>query len=124
MNTAIVSGSGASSGVGFAIPAAMAKQVVATALGGGHAVATLPAAARRPPAKWPRASASPRRKAWWSPTSGPGGRGSAVSRGDVIVSVDGEPVNDEAALTYRVTTRRFGDLLTLEVRRNGGAARP
>src|SRR5665213_506214 len=38
VNTAILSQSGTSSGVGFAIPAALAKQVVSAALGGGHAV--------------------------------------------------------------------------------------
>ena len=38
VNTAILSGSGSSAGVGFAIPAAMAKQVVNTALGGGKSV--------------------------------------------------------------------------------------
>src|SRR5580692_10461726 len=38
VNTAIVSSSGASAGVGFAIPAVMAKQVVDAALNGGHAV--------------------------------------------------------------------------------------
>ncbi|HRD29244.1 MAG TPA: trypsin-like peptidase domain-containing protein, partial [Caulobacter sp.] len=38
INTAILSRSGQSSGVGFAIPAAMARQVVSTALGGGHVV--------------------------------------------------------------------------------------
>src|SRR5579871_4597518 len=38
VNTAILSRSGTSSGVGFAIPAALAKQVVSAALGGGHEV--------------------------------------------------------------------------------------
>src|SRR5262249_55518764 len=38
VNTAILSRTGASNGVGFAIPAALAKQVVETALGGQHMV--------------------------------------------------------------------------------------
>src|SRR5215469_201953 len=38
VNTAIISRSGASSGVGFAIPAPLAKQVVTAALGGVHEV--------------------------------------------------------------------------------------
>jgi S1-C subfamily serine protease len=38
INTFIISRSGSSSGVGFAIPAAVVRQVVSTALGGGHSV--------------------------------------------------------------------------------------
>jgi len=38
VNTAIISASGASAGVGFAIPAATARQVVDAAVGGGHSV--------------------------------------------------------------------------------------
>jgi len=38
INTFIISRSGSSSGVGFAIPAAVVKQVVNAALGGGHSV--------------------------------------------------------------------------------------
>jgi S1-C subfamily serine protease len=38
INTFIISRSGSSSGVGFAIPAAVVRQVVSAALGGGHSV--------------------------------------------------------------------------------------
>ncbi|HEV8163648.1 MAG TPA: trypsin-like peptidase domain-containing protein, partial [Actinomycetota bacterium] len=38
VNTFIISRSGSSSGVGFAIPASVVRQVVNTALGGGHSV--------------------------------------------------------------------------------------
>ncbi|HWA61175.1 MAG TPA: trypsin-like peptidase domain-containing protein, partial [Caulobacteraceae bacterium] len=38
VNTAILSRTGGSNGIGFAIPAALAKQVVSTALGGGRSV--------------------------------------------------------------------------------------
>src|SRR5207248_1226317 len=40
-----------------------------------------------------------------------------IAPGDVILSVNGEPLNDEAGLTYRVATHRVGDTLTLLVRR-------
>src|SRR6185437_16177081 len=38
VNSMILSRSGTSSGVGFAIPAAVVRRVVETAVGGGHAV--------------------------------------------------------------------------------------
>ena len=47
----------------------------------------------------------------------PGGAGGArrPAQGDVILAVDGEPVNDEAALNYRFSTRRPGEAIRLSV---------
>ncbi|MBA3812199.1 MAG: Do family serine endopeptidase [Caulobacteraceae bacterium] len=127
VNTAIVSGSGTSSGVGFAIPAAMAGQVVAAALGGGRAVVRpwLGAKTQALTGEMARSLglASPQgvvvTEVW---AGGPAAR-AGIAQGDVVVSVDGAPVNDEAGLNYRVATRRAGETLSLAVRRNGGAAR-
>ncbi|MEP6967633.1 MAG: PDZ domain-containing protein, partial [Pseudomonadota bacterium] len=127
VNTAIVSGSGTSSGVGFAIPAAMASQVVAAAVGGGHAVVRpwLGAKTQALTGEMARSLglASPQgvvvTDVW---AGGPAAR-AGIAQGDVLVSVDGAPVNDEAGLNYRVATRRAGETLLLAVRRNGGAAR-
>ncbi len=127
VNTAIVSGSGTSSGVGFAIPAAMASQVVAAAVGGGHAVVRpwLGAKTQALTGEMARSLglASPQgvvvTDVW---AGGPAAR-AGITQGDVLVSVDGAPVNDEAGLNYRVATRRAGETLLLAVRRNGGAAR-
>ncbi len=127
VNTAIVSGSGTSSGVGFAIPAAMASQVVAAAVGGGHAVVRpwLGAKTQALTGEMARSLglASPQgvvvTDVW---AGGPAAR-AGITQGDVVVSVDGAPVNDEAGLNYRVATRRAGETLLLAVRRNGGAAR-
>jgi S1-C subfamily serine protease len=128
VNTAIVSSSGASAGVGFAIPAAMAKQVVAAALGGGHTV-------DRPwlGAKTQALTGEMARGFGLTAPQGvvvtdvwPGGPASraGLAQGDVIVAVNGAPVNDEAGLNYQVATRSPGATLTLTVRRGGGAARP
>jgi len=127
INTAILSRSGTSSGVGFAIPAAMARQVVETALGGGHAV-------QRPwlGAKTQALTAEMARSLGMSAPSGvlvaqvwpqgPAAR-SGIAPGDVIVSVDGQAVNDEGALNYRIATRQAGDTLQLGVRGAHGALR-
>jgi S1-C subfamily serine protease len=127
VNTAIVSGSGTSSGVGFAIPAAMARQVVDAALGGGHTV-TRPWLGVRAQALTGEMARSlgleaPRgvvvTQVW---PGGPGARAGLV-QGDVVVSVDGAEIDDESALNYRIGARRPGEAVRIAVRRNGGVER-
>jgi len=127
VNTAILSRSGSSSGVGFAIPAAMARQVVEAAIGGGHAVTRpwLGAKTQSLTSEMARSLglAAPQgvviTDVW---PDGPAAR-AGIAQGDVVVSVDAEPVNDEAGINYRVATRKLGESLSLVVRRNGGPAR-
>ena len=127
VNTAILSGSGTSSGVGFAIPAALAKQVVTTALGGAHSIV-------RP---WLGVKGQPltgeiARSLGLSAPEGviaaevwPGGPAAraGVAQGDVIVSVNGHAVNEPSALNYAVATLAPGATASLVVRRAGGAPR-
>jgi S1-C subfamily serine protease len=49
----------------------------------------------------------------------PGGSAAlaGIAPGDVILSVNGEPIDEEAGLTYRVATHRVGDALALQIRR-------
>src|SRR5580698_7057725 len=124
VNTAILSGSGTSSGVGFAIPAALAKQVVTTALGGGHVVVR-PWLGLRPQALTPEMArsfglASPQgvlASDLWP--DGPAAR-AGIARGDVIVSINGQAVNDPTSLNYSVATLSPGVSVTLLVRKAGG----
>ncbi len=119
VNTAIVSSSGASAGVGFAIPAAVARQVIETAANGGHEVVRpwLGAKTQELTPEMARSLglASVRgvvvTDVW--PT-GPAAR-AGLARGDVIQSVDGSTVDDDRGLTFAVGAHRPGDSVTLAV---------
>jgi Do/DeqQ family serine protease len=127
VNTAILSGSGSSAGVGFAIPAAMVKQVVNTALGGGKSVIRPWLGVRTQALTGEMAKSlgleAPRgvvvTDLW--PT-GPAAR-AGVAAGDVIVSIDGQEVDNDAGINYSVGTRPPGETVALVVRRNGGPPR-
>jgi S1-C subfamily serine protease len=54
--------------------------------------------------------------------SGPAAR-AGLKQGDLILSVDGQPVIDESGLNYRVATRSSGDEVALQVRSGHEAPR-
>ncbi|MBV8684531.1 MAG: Do family serine endopeptidase [Caulobacteraceae bacterium] len=128
INTAIVSSSGASAGVGFAIPAVMAKQVVETALSGSHSIV-------RPwlGAKTQTLTDEMAHSFGLSAPVGvvvtevwPGGPAdkAGLHSGDVIEAVDGAPIDSEGSLTYRVATHRSGESVQLTVRRGKASFLP
>src|SRR5262249_36609834 len=112
INTAIFSRSGGSQGIGFAIPADMVKVVVASARGGGTVV-------RRPwlGAKLQAITAEMLDSLGISRPVGalvtavtpasPAGRAGLQVR-DVIVSIDGQAVDDPNGFDYRFATRPIG----------------
>jgi Do/DeqQ family serine protease len=128
VNTAIVSSSGASAGIGFAIPAVMAKQVVDTALGGGHSVVRPWLGAKTQSLTDEMAHsfglAAPVgvvvTEVW---PDGPAAR-AGLRSGDVIQFIDGAPVDAEGSLTYRIATRRPGESVVLGVRRGAESLSP
>ena len=127
INTAIFSRSGGSQGIGFAIPANMVRVVVASARTGGKAVkrpwlgarlqAVTPEIAETIGLKAPTgalvASVTPQ-----SPAARAG-----LKLSDLIVSIDGQPVEDPNAFDYRFATRLLGGTSQLEVQRNGRLAK-
>jgi Do/DeqQ family serine protease len=123
INTAIFSRSGGSQGIGFAIPANMVRVVVASARDGGSAV-------RRPwlGAKLQAVTAEIAESlSLKRPTgalvanvlpAGPAAR-AGLKTGDLIVSVDGQTVEDPNAFDYRFATRLLGGQTQLGIVRAG-----
>jgi Do/DeqQ family serine protease len=125
VNSFILSGSGTSSGVGFAIPSAVVRRVVETAAGGGRSVVRPWLGARTQSVTGDIARSLGLNlpqgalvaDVW---PNGPAAR-AGLHQGDVVTSVDGKPVVDAAALTYAVGTHRPGESVRIGVRRNQGA---
>jgi Do/DeqQ family serine protease len=124
INTAIFSRSGGSHGIGFAIPSNMVRLVVQAALQGGKV--------QRP---WFGASLQPVTMDL-AETLGldrPGGaliksvhaKGPAARAGlkvgDVVVNVDGKPVQDPQAMQYRFATKGLGGFAEIGIVRHGQA---
>ena len=123
INTAIFSRSGGSHGIGFAIPANMVRIVIDSARGGGATV-------KRP---WfgARLDSLDREKAEALGLDRPTGAlvasvvekspaGEAgLKRGDVIVAVDSQEINDPDAFGFRFATKGLSGQATLSVLRSG-----
>jgi Do/DeqQ family serine protease len=123
INTAIFSRSGGSQGIGFAIPSNMVRVVVASARGGGKAVkrpwlgarlqAVTPEIAETLGLRLPSgalvANVTPN-----SPSARAG-----LKLSDLIVAIDGQPVEDPNAFDYRFATRPLGGTAQIDVQRGG-----
>src|ERR1700731_2248185 len=123
INTAIFSRSGGSEGIGFAIPANMVKVVVASARSGGSTVRR-PWLGARLQAVTPEISESLGLKrpagalvASVTPVS-PAGRG-GLKTSDLILSIDGQAIEDPNAFDYRFATKALGGNARLAVMRGG-----
>ena len=124
INTLIYSRTGTSAGIGFAIPAAMVRRVVESASGGGRSVARpwlgartqglTPEMARSLGVDRPVGALIAEVYA-----GGPAAR-AGLKQGDLIVAADGQPVQDEGVLNYRVATHRPGEAIALTVKAGGG----
>jgi Do/DeqQ family serine protease len=123
INSAIFSKSGGSVGIGFAIPVNTVKVVVAAAKSGGKQVkrpwlgATLQGVSKeiadsigmdRPVGALVADTVA----------NGPAA-GAGVKRGDVIVAVDGQEVDDPEGLGYRLGTKPLGGQTSVTVMRGG-----
>jgi Do/DeqQ family serine protease len=123
INTFIISRSGSSSGVGFAIPAAVVKQVVATALGGGHSVVRPWLGVKGQPVTGEIAKslglAVPRGVVISDVYPGGSAQRAGIREGDVILSIDGQAVNDEGGGAFAIGTHKIGDRVSVLINRGG-----
>ncbi len=123
VNTAILSRSGTSSGVGFAIPAVTAKQVVAAALGGGHEVVRPWLGAKTTAVTSDIARslglAAPRGAVVTDVWPGGPAQRAGLEQGDVILSIAGQATNDDGAVTYQFGAQRTGATVPLTFLRDG-----
>jgi Do/DeqQ family serine protease len=126
VNSMILSRSGGSQGVGFAIPGPAVRQVVDAALGGGKTVARpwLGVSGQAVTGEIAKSLGLDRPQGLLLAGVYPGSAAAraGLQQGDAILQVDGQPVNDEGSLNYRIGTHRVGDSVTLTYQR-GGAQR-
>src|SRR5436309_5010137 len=123
INTAIFSRSGGSQGIGFAIPANMVRVVVASAKCGGSIVQR-PWLGARLQAVTPEIAESMGLKRPAGALVATVAPGSAAARsglrtGDLIVSIDGQAVDDPNAFDYRFATNALRGTARLGVVRGG-----
>jgi Do/DeqQ family serine protease len=125
VNTFIMSRSGSSAGVGFAIPAPLVRRVVETAVGGARSVerAWLGLKAQTVDSETARSLGLDRPGGVIAASVYPGGPAdrAGVKQGDLITTADGQPVNDEGGLNFSTATHKPGDTLTLQLRRSGAS---
>ena len=123
INTFIISRSGSSSGVGFAIPAAVVRQVVNTALGGGHSVVRPWLGVKGQPVTGDIAKSlglpAPRGVVISDVYPGGSAERAGIREGDVILSIDGQAVNDEGGGAFAIGTHKIGDRVSVLVHRGG-----
>src|SRR5262245_26389937 len=111
--------------MGFAIPANMVRVVVASAKGGGSSVKR-PWLGARLQAVTPEIAESlglrrPAGALVASITPGSAAARAGIKTGDLIVSVDGQAVDDPNAFDYRFATKTLGGSARVVVLRNGRA---
>ncbi|MDQ8029798.1 MAG: trypsin-like peptidase domain-containing protein [Brevundimonas sp.] len=123
INSAIFSRSGTSSGVGFAIPAAMVKRVVDNAVGGATAVVRpwLGVKGETISADIARSLGLERpqgvivTQVW---NNGPGDR-AGIREGDLITAIDGAEINDQGGLNFRVGLHEPNESVEVALLRDG-----
>jgi Do/DeqQ family serine protease len=123
INTAIFSRSGGSQGIGFAIPANMVRVVVASGRNGGDAVKRPWLGAKLQPLTAEIAESMSLKRPAGALVAGvtpdsPAAK-AGLKSGDVIVSVEGQQVDDPNAFDYRFATRPLGGTAKLGLMRDG-----
>jgi serine protease Do len=122
VNTAIFSPSGGSVGIGFDIPAATAKSVIAQLKNNGHVTRGW-LGVQIQPVTSEVADAMGLKQVSGALVDEPQANGPAakagIKPGDVIVSVDGQPIHDSRDLAQKIGAKTPGASVQLEVMREG-----
>jgi Do/DeqQ family serine protease len=121
VNTAIYSRTGESIGIGFAIPANLARRVVEGALAGGIKLPWFGADGQPVTAEIAQTMGLSRPGGVLLKSVYPGGpaAGAGLKVGDAILSIDGVDVEDMQALNYRIATHKAGDVVKAHVAGGG-----
>jgi Do/DeqQ family serine protease len=123
INTAIFSRSGGSQGIGFAIPVNMVKAVIASAQGGSAVVRRPWLGAKLQPVTQEIADSLNLKRPAGALVSSVAPRSPAARAGmkvgDLLVSVDGQDVDDANAFDYRFATKPLGGQAAIGVMRGG-----
>jgi Do/DeqQ family serine protease len=126
LNSQILSRSGTSTGVGFAIPSSVIKRAVQAAAGGGHALIRpwLGVKGQEVTAEIAGSLGLARPQGVLVGDVYPGSAAdrAGIQTGDVIMAVDGQQVNDVASADYRLNAHDIGSQVRLDVR-HGAATR-
>lgn len=123
INTAIYSKTGTSIGIGFAIPVNMVKVVVASARQGSKIVRRPWFGARMQPVTPDLAESLGLERPVGALIVSVVDKGPAavagLKAGDVILSLDGQPVEDADGFGFRLATKAIGDRAELKINRSG-----
>jgi Do/DeqQ family serine protease len=123
INSMILSGAGQSSGVGFAIPAPLVKRVIETAVGGADHLTHVWLGVKGDTVTGDIASSLGMARPQGVLVSDvyPGGPAdkAGVKTGDVITSLNDQPLNDAAALNYQINLLSPGDSVSAQLLRGG-----
>ncbi|MEN9754107.1 MAG: hypothetical protein RLZ07_489 [Pseudomonadota bacterium] len=125
INTAIYSKTGASVGIGFAIPVNMVKVVVASARQGSKIVRRPWFGARMQPVTPDLAESLGLERPVGALIVSVVDKGPAsdagLKAGDVILALDGQPVDDADGFGFRLATKAIGERVELKINRGGKA---
>ena len=123
INNMILSRSGGSQGIGFAIPSNMVKVVVASAEAGSHAVRRPWLGAKLQAVTHDIAEGLGLKRPTGALVAnvfrdGPAAQ-AGLKPGDLITAVDGQPIEDVKAFDYRFATKPLGGTAKLDLLRGG-----